>query len=225
MFYLNKTDNPTIGELEQNEEFELIGELSHSHVKSFVKENITDESSLIKYFMIYQVIMILAGLFFMSRSLILAFKGNTEPIIYVITAIAFCFSLLIIIHELLHALALKITGAKHISFGGSPKKFIFYAEADKHVLNRKQFAFIALTPLIIIKILSLIILIQYINQPLLYFFITTMSIHSLFCAGDIVMLSVFYRFPGSEIFTYDIKEKRKSYFYKTNINLQGHKKD
>ncbi len=221
MFYPNKIKNPTIDELQQNEEFELIGELSHSQVKNFVKENITDNSRLINYFMIYQIIMILLGLFFLTRSLMLAIKGNTESLIYAMAAIVFCFTLLVIIHELLHALALKITGAKHVSIGALPQKFIFYAEADKHVLNRKQFAFIALTPLIVIKLLTLAVLILYINQPLFYFSIIVMGIHSLFCAGDIVMLSIFYRFPGSEIFTFDIKKERKSYFYKARANMPG----
>jgi hypothetical protein len=210
----NKIKNPSIEALHQKEEYELVAELSHSQIKEFVKNQIRDDSKLIKYFMIYQVLMVLTGIFFLIRSLFLAFNGNMRPLIYILAAFAFCFSFLIIIHELLHAAGLKLTGAGHIRIGGIAKKFIFYAEADRHVLNRKQFAFVALIPLIVIKIASLTGIIVLINMPAIYFPIMVMSIHSLFCAGDIIMLSVFYRFPGSELFTFDITEERKSYYYK-----------
>ena len=214
LFSLSKIKNPSIEALQKQEEYELMAELSHPQIKDFVKEQIKDDSKLIKYFMIYQVLMVLLGAFFLIRSVFIAFDGNTRPLLYVIAAVVFCFSFLIIIHELLHAMGLKLTGASHIKIGGIAKKFIFYAEADRHVLNRKQFAFIALIPLIVVKLTSLAGIIIFRNMPALYFPLMVMCIHSLFCAGDIIMLSIFYRFPGSELFTYDLSEKRKSYFYK-----------
>ncbi len=217
MFSLSKIKNPSIEALHQEEEYEQVAELSHPQIKDFVKGQVTDESRLIRSFMIYQALMILLGLFFLIRSFFIAAAGNSRPLIYVIAAVAFCFSFLIIIHELLHAAGLKLTGARHIRIGGIAKKFIFYAEADRHVMNRKQFAFVALVPLIIVKLASLAGIIYWINTPAIYFPVMVMSIHSLFCAGDIIMLSIFYRFPGYELFTFDIREERKSYFYKKNV--------
>lgn len=214
MFSLNKVNNPDIEALHNQMEYELVAELSHPQVKDFVKEQITGESKLIKYFMIYQVFMVFLGLFFFTRSVFLAIHGYLKPLIFVIAAVIFCFSFLIIIHELLHAIGLKITGAGHIKIGAIAKKFIFYAEADKHILNRKQFSFVALIPFIIIKLGCIGGIFFYLNMPAFYFPLTVMSIHSLFCAGDIIMLSIFYRYPGSELFTYDVREEKKSYFYK-----------
>lgn len=217
MFSINKIKNPSVEALRQKGQYELVTELSHSQIKEFIKGQITDSSRLIRYFMIYQVAMTLTGIFFLVRSLFLAANGNTRPLIYVVAAAAFCFSFLIIIHELLHAIGLKLTGARHVRIGGNAKKFIFYAEADRHVLNRQQFAFIALIPLIVVKLASLAGIVIFINMPAVYFPIMVMSIHSLFCAGDIIMLSMFYRSPGSELFTFDVSKERKSYFYKKII--------
>jgi hypothetical protein len=114
----------------------------------------------------------------------------------------------------LHGLALKITGAKKLSFGAYWKKFIFYAEADRHVLNHKQFELVALTPLFIVKLVTFIGLVFFINHPAFYFFIFTMSAHSLFCAGDIGLLSIFYRNKDDEIYTFDVKVEKKSYYFK-----------
>ncbi len=207
-------NNPTIEELQNSEKFELVAELEHRQIKEFVIDQITTESKLIKGFMIYQGIMILVGLFFATRPIVLAMRGNSEPLIYLLGAIVFTFTLLIIIHELLHLLALKITGAPKITIGGYLKKFIFYAEADRHVLNRKQFALVALTPLLVVKAITLIAIILTIGEPAFYFWMFVMSVHSLFCAGDIGLLSFFDRFPNSKVFTFDVKEEKRSYFFR-----------
>jgi hypothetical protein len=165
--------------------------------------------------MIYQVLMILVGIFFFTRSIVLAFQSFNEPLYYSLTAFVFSFSVLIVIHELLHGIALKLVGAKQVTFGGYLQKFIFYAEADRFVINRKQFAFIALTPLFTVKLITLIAILFFFNHPFFYFLIFVMSAHSLFCAGDIGLLSVFYKNKNSEIFTFDVKAEKTSYFYRT----------
>ncbi len=208
--------NPTIHELRESGGYELIGELHHNEIKEFVMHQISEGGKLVLSYMIYQIIMILLGLFFLSRSVILAFNGIFEPLYYSLTALVFCFSILIIIHELLHAWALKYTGAKKIKIGGYLKKFIFYAEADQHVLNKKQFALVALTPLMVVKIISLIGIVLFLNHPAVYFFIFLMSAHSLFCAGDIGLLTLFYNYENAEIFTFDVKAEKTSYYYRKN---------
>jgi len=206
--------NPSVDELKNSDDYELLAELDHRKIKSFVIEQITLGSRLIMGFMIYQALMILTGLFFTTRPLVLAIRGNFEPLFQVLGAMIFSFTLLIIIHELLHLLALKFTGAPRITMGGYLKKFIFYAEADRHVLNRKQYAFVALTPLVVVKVVSLTAIIFTVGHPACYFWIFVMSVHSLFCAGDIGMLAFFERFQGTEVYTFDVKESKRSYFYK-----------
>lgn len=206
--------NPTIQELQNEKQFELIAELNHQQIKEFVLQQLSDGGKIVRAFMIYQVIMILVGIFFFTRSIVLAFQEFIQPLHYSLAALVFCFSLLIIIHELLHGAALKLIGAKQISFGGYFKKFIFYAEADQFVINRKQFAFIALTPLVFIKIITLIGIVFFLPSPLFYFFIFVMCAHSLFCAGDIGLLSIFYKYSDSEIYTFDVKAEKTSYYFR-----------
>ena len=123
-------------------------------------------------------------------------------------------SFLIVAHELLHGLAIKITGAKKVNYGAYFRKFIFYAEADKHILNKKQFAFIALAPLVVIKIFTVLGTILFFHHPLVYFLVFVMCAHSLFCAGDIGLLSIFYNNGKTEIFTFDVKDEKKSYYFR-----------
>jgi hypothetical protein len=206
--------NPTIDQLRNSGEYELIAQLNHSQIKEFVINQLMQNGKIIRIYMIYQVVMIMTGMFFFTRSVVLAIKGDAVPLYYSLAALVFCFSLLIVIHELLHGIALKMSGAPEVSFGGYLKKFIFYAEADRFVINRKQFAFIALTPLFAVKLITLTGIIILFNQPVLYFLIFVMSAHSLFCAGDIGLLSIFYQNKETEIFTFDVKEEKTSYFYR-----------
>ena len=142
------------------------------------------------------------------------FRGFSEPFFFTIAGVIFTLSFLIVIHELLHGLALKVTGAPKVTYGGYLKKFVFYAEADRHVLNREQFKLVALLPLVVVKILTLGGILFFWTSPAVYFFILLMSAHSLFCAGDIGLLSFFYNDDENEIFTFDVKDEKTSYFYK-----------
>ena len=206
--------NPTILELRESGNYELIGQLSHNEIKEFVMHQISEGGKLVLSYMIYQILMILLGLFIIVHSIVKAFNSFFEPLYFTLVALVFCFSILIVVHELLHAFALKLTGAKKINLGGYLKKFIFYAEADQHVLNRNQFAFVALTPLIVAKLISIVGIILFLNDPFIYFFIFLMSAHSLFCVGDIGLLTLFFRDKRAAIFTFDVKDEKTSYYYR-----------
>ena len=208
-----KRNNPSIEELNYGENYELLAEVEHDEIKSFVLSQLEKGGWLVKGFMVYQAIMVLLGLFIITRALVFSFRGIYEPLWYSIGTILFCVTVLVIIHELLHGIAIKLSGAKNVRYGAYFKKFIFYAEADRHVFNRSQFSFVALAPLVVLKLITLVGIILFFSHPLVYAFSLIMCIHSLFCAGDIGLLSVFHN-TQSEVFTFDIKEVRKSYYFR-----------
>lgn len=210
--------NPSIGQLQNPEKFELISEVNHSNIKEFVLEQISKGGKIIQWYMIYQIVMIIIGIFFFTRPLVLAFQNNFPPLIYALAALVFCFSILIVIHELLHGIAIKSTGAPKVNYGAYFKKFVFYAEADRYVINKKQFSLIALTPLVVVQVISILTLPFVWNHPSLYFVMSVMSAHSLFCAGDIALLSIFYKEKKAEIYTFDVKSEKKSYYYKKKLS-------
>lgn len=209
-----KNANPSIEELRNPERFELIAQINHQQIKEFVIEQLTSDGNIIRYYMYYQVAMIAVGAFFLARSVILAFKYTAAELIYTTAAIVFSLTVLVVIHELIHGLALKLAGAPKVSFGGYIRKFIFYAEADLFVINRRQFAFIALAPLVLVKLLTLAGIIFFFNHPVFYFLIFVISAHSLFCAGDIGLLSLFYKYRDGEIFNFDSQAEKTSYYFR-----------
>jgi len=198
--------------LDENE-FELVTEVSHQDLKEFVVAQISQEKLIIRTYSIYQLVMVLLFMFFLSKSVVLAIKGFPEMFIPIIGAVVFSLSALIVIHELLHALAYLLTGARKIAFGAIIKKFVFYALADRQVISPGAFRIVALAPFALVKLACLIGIVIFFNQQLMYFCIAVMCLHSLFCAGDIAMLAFYRVHSGKEIYNFDDKAKGKTYFY------------
>jgi len=205
--------NPSIAELQNREKYTLLAELDHLHIKEFVLDQVRTGNRLIRMYMGYQCLMICLGTFFAVLSVVKAFHGEMKELCYSLAALVFSFSFLVIFHELLHGLAFKAVGVPRVTYGVLPKKFIFYAEADRFVLNSRQFRIVALAPLWIIKLVSLAGMTCFFSHPALWFFMVVMCLHSLFCAGDIAMLSFMNRYPG-EVYTYDNKKEKKSYYFR-----------
>ena len=200
-------------ELQNSAGYELLAEVSHQNLREFVVEQIRKEKFIIRIYSGYQVIMILLFGFFFTRSIVFAVKGRPETLLSVGLAVLFSFSALIIIHELLHALAYLLTGARKISFGVILKKFVFYALADGQVIASRAFHLVALAPFVVVKLICLIILIHTGNIQYFYFFLTVMCLHSLFCAGDIAMLAFYNIHREKEIYNFDNRSEGKTYFY------------
>jgi hypothetical protein len=205
--------NPTIAELQNEEQFELIAELNHKEIKEFVLDQLSSGGKLVSLYMVYQLLMVILGLFLLIWTTVQAFKNNTEPLKYILAALFFSFSFLIVIHELLHGFALKQMGAPKVNYGAYFRKFIFFAEADQHVMNKKEFTIIALTPLVVVKIISMVGLILFYNHPIVLLFVMVMCIHSLFCAGDIGLLALFFKKPGCRTIHIRCKKRKEKLFF------------
>jgi hypothetical protein len=206
--------NPSINDLQESDKYELIAELKHEQIKEFVVNQLAHGGWLVKSYMVYQIIMLVLGAFVITRAVIVAFQQNILPLYYLLAALFFCFSLLIVVHELLHGGAMKMCGAPKVNYGAYFKKFIFYAEADQCVFNRSQFALIALCPFVVIKVLTLVGIVFLFQHPAVYFFAIIMSAHSFFCAGDIGMLSVFHNYGKGPIYTYDVSKEKRSFYFR-----------
>jgi hypothetical protein len=205
--------NPSISELQNSEKYTLFAEMDHLHIREFVLDQIRSGNRLMRMYWVYQCLMIGLGIIFIGLSVVKAFRGEITELCYSLAALVFSFSFLVVLHELLHGVAFKAVGVPRVTYGAIPHKFIFYAEADRFVLNHRQFRMVALAPLLTIQLVSLAGIAVFFSHPALWFFVIVMSLHSLFCAGDIAMLS-FMQSPSGEVYTYDNKKEKKSYYFR-----------
>ena len=126
-------------DLQNQNEYELLAEVSHQHLREFVVDLVVKGKTIIRIYSIYQVIMVLLFVYLLTKGIVLSVKGNHTLLIQIGFSVLFSVSALIIIHELLHALAYLVTGAGRVSFGGKLRKFIFYAMADQQVIAPRAF--------------------------------------------------------------------------------------
>ncbi|MFV0391563.1 MAG: DUF3267 domain-containing protein [Paludibacteraceae bacterium] len=204
-------------EISTNPHFSLIETLEQREIKPFIRRELAGNQGWGLLGKMYQG----AGLLLFGFALIKAFAPfmKTRETVYLESigwGILFCFTVLIVLHELIHFFAYLSVGAKKLSFGMNLKKFIFYVQADRQVFNYKQFKVVALSPAITVAAISIAGAIIFFEQPLYYFFLTILAFHSLFCMGDLGLLCFFENRPEDEIYTFDLKKEGKTYFYKKN---------
>lgn len=206
-------------DLVKNDDFELLAEVDHQNIKQFVFEQIMREKSLVRQYSAYQLAMLALFVFLLVKAGISYTKGMDQPLIAIGVSVLFSFTLLIILHELIHAVAYRLRGAGKVTFGAIWRKFIFYAAVDQQVIDYPSFKVVALAPFIVMKVVSILLAVYFWFSPLAYFFISLMCIHSLFCAGDMAMLAFYNLHPDKEIYNFDDLAQKKTFFYYRKKNI------
>ena len=202
-------------ELVNSTDYEITDEISHNDMKPFLRREITGNQGWGLIAKMYKAM----GLLLVGFALVKAFAPyvtlrETASLEGLGMGVLFTFTVLIVLHELLHAIAYLLVGARKLSFGMNLKKFLFYVQADKQVLNYKKFMIVALAPVVLVGVVSLAGAIFYYGQPLYFFFLVIFGLHGLFCGGDFGLLCFFENRKEEEIYTFDVKSEGKTYFYK-----------
>jgi hypothetical protein len=157
--------------------------------------------------------MLLVLVFLLGKAVFLGTRGMPDALRQIGYALLFSFTVLIFLHELIHAVAYRLCGARNLKAGAMWRRFIFYVMADREVVNFRTFRIVAYAPLVFVKFCCLFLGILFWSSAQAYFFFSVMSIHSLFCAGDIAMLAFYRIHTGREIYSYDDLSQGKSFFY------------
>jgi len=200
-------------DLMKQENFELLAEVEHQNIKQFILSQISPGINLIRWFSNYQIAMMLLFVFLIIKAVIRVTRGMDEALWQIGYALLFSFTVLILLHEMIHALAYLSCGAKHLKAGIIWRKFIFYVMADRQVMDSRSFRLVACAPFVLVKGCCLILGLVFWSTSYAYFFFGVMCIHSLFCAGDMAMLAFYDLHAGKEIFNFDDRDQGKTFFY------------
>lgn len=205
-------NKPDFNALFEGENFQLLHKLQYDNILNFVFKNIKKNNlPAISYFVTLIILLVLIMIFsfygFSSSNI----KMGNYFLMFFCGFMAGSF-VIIPFHEIFHLLAYLILGAKKPKIGMDLKQMIFYVVADKFVLNRREFSFVALSPFVIINIISaLIFIFSGINLQIaiLYFLI----FHNIMCIGDFAMLSFFRQNKNKCLYTFDIIDEKNSYIF------------
>jgi hypothetical protein len=124
---------------------------------------------------------------------------------------------LVPVHELLHGIAYKLTGAKDVTYGANWQQLYFTASAHLFVAGYLKFIFVGLLPFAVINLAGAAMLMEI--QPrwgIMIFF--CMVLHNTMCAGDFGILGYFQENRKNTPVTFDDVKNQISYFLIRNNN-------
>jgi len=199
-------------DLKNQDQFRRIAVLKHEKILPFLQEHLWSKNKVMNFYFAFNILLALSLIGIAIIDLVNGNINGWNLLLWLSYGAAISFTILIVIHELIHGITYKILGAPNVSYGADLKNFIFYATADKFVVNRSKFIKIALGPFIIVTSVCLLSLI-FTNVASKWLFLGVLLIHSSMCAGDFGLLSYFENHKDKDIYTYDDVKNKVSYFY------------
>lgn len=190
----------------------MIAVVQHANIKAFLQQHSQTPGPYKKLFLFLALTAVMGLGALVSYSLVVWIaEGMTTSIIQVSAAGAFSISAMIVIHEWIHGMLYKAYGAQRVYYGGSIRKFVFYAAADGDVFNGRQFRVIALAPFMIVTAIGVCLLICF---PQYWAALATMlCLHTLFCGGDFLFVHFLSQYNLDRLRTHDERDRAETYFY------------
>ena len=207
--------------LQDESKYRLVRAMSIAELKPFVVENIKKKNKYASSYMMLTYVLLFGTIAFIAFFPTENKEQFKTLLMYFGIGIALSFSLLIILHELIHGMAYKIVGAPKVTYGGNLREFVFYAAANKFVANRTSFFTVALAPFVVITVLSIVTFLVG-NVYLKWLAVGVLLGHSTLCGGDFAMLSFFEEHKEKEMYTYDDMENKIMYFYERITPVKLH---
>lgn len=203
--------NPDAETLQKDSRYRKILELDFSEMIPFVLSNIRKRRVIPLLYMTINAVSLLFIIFYAVWS-VKSGQLNAGKIFWQIVAGIVAGSILVIPpHEILHGLAYRMLGARKIRFGVDLQQFIFYVTADRFPISRRELAFLALTPFVIINVVIIVVTAGWATQITLFFSSLLLS-HNIMCIGDFAIVSYAFSQKG-ELYTYDDTDQKRSYFF------------
>ena len=189
--------------------YSLLYELDHDRLIPFIQGIYRKRTPYSLAYIIINILTILSTLAY------LVFIIITEDIIilpigYVLAGVLLTLPL-IPIHELIHGLAYKLLGAKHVGYTANFRKLYFTAQANMFVVNYREFLFLAFAPFVLIT-LGCLVSIWFLKPVFILIPLGTLVMHTGACGGDFALVSYIYPYRKEGIVTYDDFPNKRTYF-------------
>jgi uncharacterized membrane protein YagU involved in acid resistance len=202
----------TIENIRSDPNYKLLDQLQYEDVVEFATEYIQKRTRsmyfylfIVLAFFVFQWSAFAYGIIVQDMNAVSLLKQFLYGLIISLTVV-------IPLHELVHAICYILLGARKIRFGAIMKHFAFYAVADDFVANRAGFKFLAISPFIVVSLLNLAGVI-FVPGYASYTYISVLFFHTTMCAGDFALLSYFEFHRDKELYTFDDVKNKISYFY------------
>lgn len=207
--HLNTMKTLTPETLEANG-YHLHEHLKHTELMAFVGRYFFKKNPVMHFYWIFNIVTILGGFILLYLS-----PDKIGPAMSKFCQGIAAFFLLIPIHELIHGIGYRLSGAKKVSYKAVWKQLVFYAMADRFVARGWPFVLTALAPFLLLNTLCIVL---FFTLPPLWNWLAfgALVMHTAGCSGDFALISYFYTHWKSDPVTYDDVAAEESFFYLKN---------
>jgi hypothetical protein len=201
---------PTIEELEDGSSYEKVLTLRYGDIAPFVIGRL--KSFNLPMMTVWTVLAITVFLTVWFWPGVRYTPANPRIIIGLATGLAAVPVLLIPVHEGLHLIPFRVSGARDIRYGVDLRQGIIYVTAHRFVADLRLFSIVAFTPFVVITagIGAAIIFCTPWWQWILSLALFT---HTTMCAGDTALIGFMRGFNHSNVYTWDDADRKEAYFY------------
>ncbi len=210
---------PTIEELEDGSAYEKVLTLPYSDIAPFVIGSL--KSFNLPMMTVWIVLAMTAFLTVWFWPGVRYTPEHPRIIIGLATGLVAVPVLLIPVHEGLHLIPFRLSGAKDIRYGADLRQGIIYVTAHRFVADLRLFSIVAFTPFVVITagIVAAMIFCTPWWQWVLSLALFT---HTTMCAGDTALIGFMRGFSHRNVYTWDDADRKEAYFYVGKINVDNH---
>ena len=201
---------PTIEELEDGSAYEKVLTLPYSDIAPFVIGRL--KSFNLSMMAVWILLAIAAFLIIWFWPGIRYSQENPRIFFGLATGLTVLPVLLIPVHEGLHLITFRLSGAKDIRYGADLRQGIIYVTAHRFVADTRLFSAVAFTPFVVI---TACIGAAMIVSPPWWQWVLALALftHTTMCAGDAALIGFMRGFRHRNAYTWDDADRKEAYFY------------
>jgi len=206
---------PTIEELEDGSAYEKVLTLPYSDIAPFVIGRL--KSFNLSMMAVWILLAIAAFLIIWFWPGIRYSQENPRIFFGLATGLTLLPVLLIPVHEGLHLITFRLSGAKDIRYGADLRQGIIYVTAHRFVADTRLFSAVAFTPFVVIT--ACIGAAMIVSPPWWQWVLSfTLFTHTTMCAGDTALIGFMRGFRQRNAYTWDDADRKEAYFYAGKVD-------
>lgn len=203
----------TVSELQQMDRFELIGTIDHGAIHAWVRPHLLSFSPITFAYWTLNCIVLAC----VVQAWPTVNKGIVDTFSILSLGMSGGWLLLLPIHEYVHALAYRATGASDARVVYALRRLTAHCIAPGHVVSGRQFAFIALAPFAVINATLAIAALVVPPGTFTMVFLGALLIHIGASSGDIAFVQYLWLNRSDDLYTYDDVDAPYSFFYRRKV--------
>jgi hypothetical protein len=201
----------TVAELENSDTFERIDTIDHQAMHAWIRPHLFSFSVVTAAYWLLNCAVLAA----IAVSWSAVSKGAFDT--FAVLSMGMCGGLLLLlpVHEHLHALAYRITGASKARVIYDLRRLTALCIAPNHVVSGNQLVCVALAPFVVLNTTLAIAAFLAPAGALKVFLLGGLLMHVAASAGDIAFVQYVWLHRRVRLYTYDDADTPQSFFYRT----------